>query len=167
MKNQIILIVDQKKNIPFFYKLKEKNKRPSKTPYLDKKFSNSSYDVTKYVNNKTHGKSVIKKKEFNMPLFSKMKSSKIEINHFKTNENKKELNVIKKGSDKKLLVNNKKDINIIMNNKNTISEKGEKKKYKNNNTENKIFLHDKKEGKSSCNIIVNILNKPFFCCLKS
>ena len=113
-----------------------------------------------------------------MPLFSKMKLSKIEITHFKTNENKKELNLIKKDKDKKLLVNTKKDINIIMNNKDDNNaiinnkkdlQKKEIKRHENNDNSNEseYCLECKKKGNNISSIIVNILNKPFFCGLKS
>ena len=58
-------------------------------------------------------------------------------------------------------------------NTNNKSEKVEKKKVEiidNNHriNENKNSLQNKKERKKNSNgIIINILNKPFFCCLKS
>ena len=60
----------------------------------------------------------------------------------------------------------------MLNNYNNIDkeiEKKETKKTENNNkiNENKNCLRNKKEGICANNIIINMLNKPFFCCLKS
>ena len=59
---------------------------------------------------------------------------------------------------------------IIDNNKDELV--GKKKSIKiddnNINNENKNFSQDKNERKNTNNnTIINILNKPFFCCLKS
>ena len=60
----------------------------------------------------------------------------------------------------------------MLNNDNNIDkgiEKKETKKTENNNkiNENKNCLQNKKEGICANNIIINLLNKPFLCCLKS
>ena len=57
----------------FFFKLKEKEKNPSKTPYLDKKFWKSSYNLPKFNDNNN----VIKKNNLNIYLADQTQSPKI------------------------------------------------------------------------------------------
>ena len=60
----------------FFYKLKEKDKIPSKTPYLDTKFWNSSFHLQKYDFNENTGNRSPNKKISNKSLFYKFQSPK-------------------------------------------------------------------------------------------
>ena len=155
------------KNFSFFFKLKEKEKIPSKTPYLDSKFWKSSYDVTKFVTNDTNSKSPKKKISSKMSLFNCSQTPKNLLkNHLNENDNieDKNNNCIKY-SDKKLFLNNVNNIDNI----DKKIEKTETKKTENNNKiiENKNCLQNKKKGICANNIIINILNKPFLCCLKS
>ena len=151
----------------FFYKLKEKEKNPSKTPYLDKKFWNSSFNLNKYNDNNQNDN---KLNNSNLLFVDQVQSQKNKLNHLIENGNNKEI-IIQNNLDEKILPNiNKADNNDNTNNK---SEKVEKKKVEiidNNNriNEKKNSLQNKKERKKNSNgIIINILNKPFFCCLKS
>ena len=152
----------------FFYKLKEKEKNPSKTPYLDKKFWNSSFNLNKYNDNNQNDN---KLNNSNLLFVDQVQSQKNKLNHLIENGNNKEM-IIKNDLDEKILPNiNKADNNDNTNNK---SEKVKKKKVEiidNNNNrinEKKNSLQNKKERKKNSNgIIINILNKPFFCCLKS
>ena len=136
----------------FFYKLKEKNKIPSKTPYLDKKLWKNSYNLDKYDYNKDDdNNSPNKKKIANKSLFAPNQSSTYNKND------------IKNDLDKKLIPDKNKD-----DNNNAQNIKKEIKPVENNNdNEPKNYLLNKKHRKNICNIIVNILNKPFLCCLKS
>ena len=101
-----------------------------------------------------------------MSFFNKSHLAKGRESHLDESSAGKEKNGIKKDSDKKLLLNNKpenKNNNIINNQNKMIGEK----RIKNvGNSENKNCFVNKKEGKSSSNFNINILNKPFFCCLK-
>ena len=154
------------KNFSFFFKLKEKEKIPSKTPYLDTKFWKSSYDVTKFVTNDNNSKSPKKKISSKMPLFNCSQTPKNLLkNHLNENDIiEGNYNCIKY-SDKKLLLNND-------NNDNNIDKEIEKKEAKKTENDggvngNKNCLQNKKKGICGNNIIINILNKPFLCCLKS
>ena len=137
----------------FFFKLKEKEKNPSKTPYLDKKFWKSSYNLPKYnVDNKTINND--NAKENNNSLIKKNKSIKNKID-IRDNDIKEKNNTIKD------------DNNIIL--KDNIFEK-KTIRYDNiinNNNENKNIFINKNEKKNKKKITINILHKPFFCCLKS
>ena len=150
----------------FFYKLKEKEKNPSKTPYLDKKFWNSSFNLNKYNDNNQNENH--KLNHSNLLSVDQVQYKKNKLNHLIENGNNKEI-IIKNGLDEKILPN----INRVDNNDNNKSERVEKKNVEiidNNNriNENKNSLQNKKERKKNSNgIIINILNKPFFCCLKS
>ena len=150
------------KNFSFFFKLKEKEKIPSKTPYLDSKFWKCSHDITKFATNDTNSKSPKKKISSKMSLFNCSQTPKNLKGHLKVNYNIEENNNYIKYSDKKLLINN-------MDNMDKWIEKKETKKTENNNkiSENKNCLQNKKKGICANNIIINILNKPFLCCLKS
>ena len=106
------------KDYSFFSKLKEKEKNPSKTPYLDTKFWKTSYDVTKFVTNDTNSKSPIHKRSSKMSLFNKSQSPKKKKNYMDENDNNnKEKIFINKESIKKSLDNNKDDNNAIIINK--------------------------------------------------
>ena len=150
----------------FFFKLKEKEKNPSKTPYLDKKFWKSSYNLPKYNNNNV----IIKKNNLNIYLADQTQSPKNKSNNIVENGNNKEIIIDKNETNKKLLPDNtnKVDNNIISKNIDIV-EKKENIKIDNNNedSKNKNWEQNKKEKKKSNGIIINILNKPFFCCLKS
>ena len=144
------------KNFSFFFKLKEKEKNPSKTPYLDTKFWKSSHEVTKFVNNDTNSKSPIKKRNSKESSLNKSQSPKKKNNNINGNDNNKEM----------FIKNEQENIND--------EDKGIKKKEtkkignKDNIEENNNnCLKCKKKGKNVNNIIINILNKPFLCCLKS
>ena len=146
------------KKYSFFYKLKEKEKNPSKTPYLDKKFWKSSYNLPKYnADNKTiynddnkHNNSLIKK---NQSIMAKIDN---------TDDSNKEKNNMKKDSDKKILSNINDDNDIVVKDKMIEKETNKYDNVINSNNEN-----NKNGKKNKKPIIINILNKPFFCCLKS
>ena len=163
----------------FFYKLKEKDKIPSKTPYLDTKFWNSSFHLQKYDFNENTGNRSPNKKISNKSLFYKFQSpkhlKKVVDKNNKSKEKKMKNN--NNNLDKISSTNNKQNDIITLNN---IEKEKEKKKEteketvkeskrlsNDNNNENKNCLQNKSEKKKSNNIIVNILHKPFFCCLKS
>ena len=156
------------KDYSFFSKLKEKEKNPSKTPYLDTKFWKTSYDVTKFVTNDTNSKSPIHKRSSKMSLFNKSQSPKKKKNYVDENDNNnKEKIFINKESIKKSLVNDKDDNNAIIVNKKDLQKKEIKRHENNDNSnESEYCLECKKKGNNISSIIVNILNKPFFCCLK-
>jgi hypothetical protein len=164
----------------FFYKLKEKDKIPSKTPYLDTKFWNSSFHLQKYDFNENTGNRSPNKKISNKSLFYKFQSpkhlKKVVDKNNKSKEKKMKNN--NNNLDKISSTNNKQNDIITLNNiekeKEKETEKETVKESKklsndnnNNNNENKNCLQNKSEKKKSNNIIVNILHKPFFCCLKS
>jgi len=146
------------KKYSFFFKLKEKEKNPSKTPYLDKKLWKSSYNLPKYnVDNKTinnddnkHNNSLMKK---NQSIMNKIDN---------TDDSNKEKNNIKKDSDKKILSNINDDNDIVVKDKMIEKETNKYDNVINSNNEN-----NKNGKKNKKPIIINILNKPFFCCLKS
>ena len=152
----------------FFFKLKEKEKNPSKTPYLDKKFWKSSYNLPKY--NDNNNNVIINKNNLNIYLADHTQSQKNKSNNIIENGNNKEIIIDKNETNKKLLpdIANKVDNNFT-NKNNKINEKKENIKIDNNNedSKNKNWEQNKKEKKKSNGIIINILNKPFFCCLKS
>ena len=150
----------------FFFKLKEKEKNPSKTPYLDKKFWKSSYNLPKFNDNNN----VIKKNNLNIYLADQTQSPKNKSNNIVENGNNKEIIIDKNETNKKLLPDNTNKVDNNITNKNIeIVEKKENIKIDNNNedSKNKNCEQNKKEKKKSNGIIINILNKPFFCCLKS
>ena len=134
----------------FFFKLKEKEKNPSKTPYLDKKFLKSSYNLPKYnVDNKTINNNDTKANN-NNNIIKKNQSIENQID-IRNDDNKDKNNTIKV------------DNNIII--KENIIEK-ETIRYDNIiNNKNKNILINKNQKKKG--LIINILHKPFFCCLKS
>ena len=72
-----------------------------------------------------------------------------------------------KKNNEKLLNDENKDNNTIKNNEEDLGGKIETNKFEYNNKENKNYSQNKKGRKSRSNIIINILNKPFFCCFKS
>ena len=140
------------KNYSFFLKLKEKEKNPLKTPYLDKKswknlyYFNNHNDTNKNIHN-TKNNSIV---------------SWIEKNH-----SQKIMNYNIKKNNEKLLNDENKDNNTIKNNEEDLGGKIETNKFEYNNKENKTCSQNKNGRKSRSNIIINILNKPFFCCFKS
>ena len=155
----------------FFYKLKEKDKIPSKTPYLDTKFWNSSFHLQKYDFNENTGNRSPNKKISNKSLFYKFQSPKHLKKVINRNSKRSEKNIIKKNNNLEQISssNNIKNDNInsnkTENDKETVKEI--KKNPDKNNIENKSSLQNNTEKKQSKNIIVHILQKPFFCCLKS
>ena len=156
-------------NYSFFFKLKEKEKIPSKTPYLDKKFWKSSYDVTKFYDDyKENNKDNFKNQNSGVSLFEQKQSKNNDINHNNENNNKNEKILNKKDSIKKLFSINNKDVNEIINKNVTIIDKNETIKIDNNikKKDTNIYSQNKKD-KNSNNIIMNIFHKPFFCCLKT
>ena len=72
-----------------------------------------------------------------------------------------------KKNNKKLLNDENKENKTINNNKEDLGGKIETNKFEYNNKENKDHSQNKKGIKNHGNIIINILNKPFFCCFKS
>ena len=101
-----------------------------------------------------------------MSLFNKSQSPKNKKMRPVEGYGEEEKNEDKKVSDKKLLINNNKfDNKNIVNNKSVMIEEKETRNI--DNSENKNCLQNKKEGKGINNIIINILNKPFLCCLQS
>ena len=145
-----------RKKYSFFFKMKEKEKNPSKTPYLDKKFfANNSKSINKIMNSDKllNGQNLF-------PL--------IKISNINNKDNSPKKSEIKKNSEK-IIFNNEsqkeiKPINIISNtNLNVIKESQKNDEIKGNNNS----VQNKKQVKTSNNLIINILNKPFFCCLKS
>jgi hypothetical protein len=134
-----------KDNFNYFFKLKEKDKIPSKTPYLDKiwNFSNNSN-----LNPKANTKS---KENTKNPL---QKQNSQEIKEIKLSNT----NIKNKGDKKKELIQKRKD------KKGNVEKKQGEKIEGYENIRDKNIFSEKKERKM--NIIFNILNKPFFCCLK-
>ena len=159
------------KKYSYFFKLKEKEKIPSKTPYLDTKFWNSSFHLDKYHFNENTGNISPNKKISNKSLFSKFQSPKHLKKVINRNSKRSEKNIIKKNNNLEQISssNNIKNDNInsnkTENDKETVKEI--KKNPDKNNIENKSSLQNNTEKKQSKNIIVHILQKPFFCCLKS
>ena len=158
------------KNYSFFLKLKEKNKIPSKTPYLDKKAKNSSKQLNSEDNwNDINGISDNKKlyKISNKTFFEEMKIKNDYINN-KDNEEEKNNNLY--NSDKKLEILNRgenKNNIIVYKDNNNDKKLDEDKNVINNNKKQKSSNDNNKEKKHSNNLIINVLNRPFLCCLKS
>ena len=161
----------------FFFKLKEKNKIPSKTPYLDRKAGYSSYNLNKFkfdenttdIKNTVNNTDKISNKDFLDKIESKSLDDKV-------NRQDKNNNMIKidkksvyiKGKEKENLNN----IKVYNNDIKNIEKKDNTKLDINNNSHNKqIFIHETKNEiknkNSNNNIIITILSKPFFCCLKT
>ena len=141
--------------------MKEKDKTPSNTPYLDKKFWKSSFDLIQYdANNKVNKKI----NELNKDYIKQNQIQINKINNIDENEENKEENIIKNDLDKNVLSINNNNLNniIINNNKDELVGKKEYNKIDDNSKENK---NERKNTNN--NTIINILNKPFFCCLKS
>ena len=139
------------RNFNFFFKLKEKDKIPSKTPYLDKiwNFSNKS-DFKPKTNIKS-------KENTNISLVKRNSQENKVIKISDTN--------IKFERDKKNeLIPNQKDKLEKDNTKKFIEKKQEEKIEEDENKKDKIIIYENKEKKT--NIIFHILNKPFICCLK-
>ena len=157
-----------KKNYPFFFKPKEKYKIPSKTPYLDRKARKSAYEINHFnfqnnkdvIFSKLHNKNI--KQNSNKSLNEEIIFIK-EKNNNKINEEEKEGNVL--NSNKKFEDSNRAEIN---NNINVNKNEATKLDF-NNNTKNKQILSQKnsKGKRNTNNIIINVLTKPFFCCLNS
>ena len=156
------------KNYSFFFKLKEKNKIPSKTPYLDKKAWNSTYNLNQYnleenANENKNNKNEINKISNKTFFEYKISKKKNKINKEIEEEKNNSLN----NDNKKLPISSggeSKNNNIVV---------YQDKKDENDNTKkNKNFLRENnnsniKEKKCTNNLIINILNRPFLCCLKS
>ena len=147
------------RNFNFFFKLKEKDKIPSKTPYLDKIWNTANKLNFKHKTNihtkQNPGVSLVKRKtqEFNMNRITK-------INIKSEKEKEKEDESPKKSKDK-----SEKDKS-----KDSIDKKQEEKIEENEtkviDKKDKNIFSEEKIKKTNMNIIFNILNKPFFCCLK-
>ena len=145
------------RNLDFFFKLKEKEKTPSKTPYLDKiwNFSNQlSFKPKTNIHTKKGSNLSLTKQ--NSKEINNIKISRTNIKPEKEIEEEEE--IIPKLIDKK--EKDKNEETPKKNNENKIEE---------NDTENlekkeKIIFSEEKVKKT--NIVFNILNKPFFCCLK-
>ena len=148
------------KKYSFFFKLKEKDKIPSKTPYLDRKYSFSSLKFNKSgTNNNTKNQILNKNNISNSPPLIKSKF----INNKIVKEEKQ---IIKIEIDKKASFEKSKNNNININTDKK-REKKEKINLDNKNEENKGISSNKK-GKKNANIsIINVLNKSLFCCFKS
>jgi len=140
------------KNYSFFLKLKEKEKNPSKTPYLNKKSWKNLYNFN---NHNVNTKNIHNTKNNSIVSW-------VEKNH---SQNIMNYNI--KKNNEKLLNDENKDNNTIKNNEEDLGGKIETNKFEYNNKENKNYSQNKKGRKSRSNIIINILNKPFFCCFKS
>ena len=137
-------------NFHFFFKLKEKDKIPSKTPYLDKiwNFSNSKFDSKPKTN--IHTKNISDISLIKQNSYEINTNNKINKTNIKSEKEKKDEIFDKLENDK---------------NKKTIEKKQEEKIEKNETKKSdKIILAPEKVKKSK--IIFNLLNKPFFCCLK-
>ena len=137
----------------FFNKLIKKNRFPSKTPYLDKKERESAQNVKQFnlENNVDNSQSKNDNKN----------NKKINI---KNNENEKNNGMI--NSDKKLGISTGEENknNVIIYKSNNNNDKNETKKLGIDNNINKI---QNMQRKNENNFIINILTRPFFCCLKS
>ena len=156
-----------KNNYSFFFKLKEKDKFPSKTPYLDKKGSNQIYDIKKYdFHNNTIGNKKINP-NLNTPTAKQSLSSKSPKNFLNIIHSDKEKNISIINSDGKSSPSKGKENNNI-NNMEKIDEEKETKKFEDNSNKNIIttLKNENTKNKTNC-IVFNILNAPFFCCLKS
>ena len=161
----------------FFFKLKEKNKIPSKTPYLDRKAGYSSYNLNKFkfdenttdIKNTVNNTDKISNKDFLDKIESKSLDDK--VNRQDKNNNMIKIDkksVYTKGKEKENLNN----IKVYNNDIKNIEKKDNTKLDINNNSHNKqIFIHETKNEiknkNSNNNIIITILSKPFFCCLKT
>ena len=171
------------KNYSFFFKLKEKNKIPSKTPYLDKKAWKSTYNLNLYnleenanandINDKIDNKNINMNKISDKTFFDEIKIKKNNSNNINIKYNEEEKNNSIKKSEKKLEISkgeeNKNNIIIykdINNNKKLDTDNNNDIII--NNKKKKISLNENnKEKKCTNNLIINILNRPFLCCLKS
>lgn len=148
-----------KDNFNYFFKLKEKDKIPSKTPYLDKIWNTANKLNFKHKTNihtkQNPGVSLVKRKtqEFNMNRITK-------INIKSEKEKEKDDESPKKSKDK-----SEKDKS-----KDSVDKKQEEKIEENEtkviDKKDKNIFSEEKIKKTNMNIIFNILNKPFFCCLK-
>ena len=208
-------------NFSFFFKLKEKDKIPSKTPYLDKKHWNSTYSLNKFeLNNKVNNVVPFKKKNSSncslvrQSVLSKEKideekrdytdifvekndslklpnnannvnlsdnkkkeenntNVKNEVFIYKEDSKKNDNNDINKEHEHQNKNDNDYNIKKSDNTNNIIVKKETIKTDINNNLnniiskENNILIQNKNNNKNKSNIVFNILNKPFFCCLKS
>ena len=138
-------------NFHFFFKLKEKDKIPSKTPYLDKIWSFSNNKLNFKPKSNIHTK-------YNSEI-SLVKQNSHEINTNKMNKTnikyEKEKNEIFDKPNSKLK-KEKKEENIGKNQ----GEKMEADETK----KNQIIFSEEKSRKT--NIIFNVLSNPFFCCIK-
>ena len=146
-------------NFNFFFKLKEKDKIPSKTPYLDRIWSAANKLNFKHKTNiqtkQNPGVSLVKR---NTQEFNLNKISKINIRC----EKEKNEELSKKSKDKSEKDKNRDSIDKKQEEK---MEENETKKIDKKNKN--IFSEEKiKKTNMNMNIIFNILNKPFFCCLK-
>ena len=143
----------------FFFKLKEKDKIPSKTPYLDKIMSVTNKNLN--YKSKTHIHP--SKKSANISL---IKQNSQEINKIKISKTN---NKSEKEKEKSEIIQKSYDDKSEKDKDKKISEKEQDKKKSNNETikleKNEIIPHSEKKVKKA-NIIFNILNKPFVCCLK-
>ena len=142
-------------NFNFFFKLKEKDKIPSKTPYLDKIWNASNKLNIKHKTN-IHSKlnQDMRYKKRNTQEFNVNGINKINIKNYK----EKNEEIIERSKDEK----DKSKDSIEKKQEEKIEENPTKKVDKKNKN---IFLEEK-INKTNMNVIFNILNKPFFCCLK-
>ena len=86
----------------------------------------------------------------------KKDNNKINKEHEHQNKNDNDYNIKKSDKTNNIIVKKetiKTDINNNLNN--------------NISKENNILIQNKNNNKNKSNIVFNILNKPFFCCLKS
>ena len=170
------------KNYSFFFKLKEKNKIPSKTPYLDKKAWKSTYNLNQYnleenanandINDKIDNKNINMNKISDKTFFDEIKIKKNNSNNINIKYNEEEKNNSIKKSEKKLEISkgeeNKNNIIIYkdINNNKKLDTDNNNDIIINNKKKQKVN-ENKKEKKCTNNLIINILNRPFLCCLKS
>ena len=144
-------------NFNFFFKLKEKDKIPSKTPYLDKIWNTANKLNFKHKTNihtkQNPGVSLVKRKtqEFNMNRITKINIK---------SEKEKEDESPKKSKDKSEKEKSKDSVDKKQ------EEKMEENETKVIDKKDKNIFSEEKIKKTNMNIIFNILNKPFFCCLK-
>ena len=145
-----------KNNYSFFFKLKKKDKFPSKTPYLDKKISNQIYNLKN--NNFINANNTI----INIKNNTNLNQNYLNTFHSNQEKNSSMINSDKKSSPDR---DNK---NHSINNMKNIEEEKETKKFEDKHNKNNIIPAKNENVKNKMsNIVYNILNKPFFCCFKS
>ena len=158
-----------KNNYSFFFKLKKKDKFPSKTPYLDKKISNQIYNLknNNFINANNTIINIKNNTNLNIPNVKLCLSSNLNQNYLNTFHSNQEKNSSMINSDKKSSPD-RDNKNHSINNRKNIEEEKETKKFEDKHNKNNIIPAKNENVKNKMsNIVYNILNKPFFCCFKS